>query len=113
MEEMLERIREKVNVKARDDEKFQDYISGKEWKIQIDIPDGTNYFMELKDNFLGPVTTGDIEEPNIVFSANLETFTGIMKGEVKLLRAYALKQFRVKASFRDIALLRKIAPSRK
>ena len=112
MEELLERFRERFNARVEDDEKFREHIEGKEKSVQIDITDGTGFFMELKDCILGSVKKGILEKPDIKFSANLEIFTGVMKGEIKLLRAYAKRQFKVKASFKDIGLLKKLVPKK-
>ncbi len=112
MEELLERFRERFNIRVEEDEKFRKHIEGKEKSVQIDITDGDGFFMELKECILGPANKGDLEKPDIKFSASLETFAGILKGEIKILRAYAKRKFKLKASFKDIGLLKKLIPKK-
>jgi len=112
MEALLETFRWKFNSRVLDDEQFKKHLEGKEKCVQIDIIDGPCFYLELRDCELGPVKEGKVDGPDILFSADLETFTGILKGEIKILRAYAKRQFKVKASFKDIGLLRKLIPKK-
>ncbi|MDY6985591.1 MAG: SCP2 sterol-binding domain-containing protein [Candidatus Thermoplasmatota archaeon] len=47
------------------------------------------------------------EEPDIVIEMSSETFRALANGELSPLRAYALKKVKVKASLKDIMLLKK------
>lgn len=48
------------------------------------------------------------EKPDITIEMSNETFRALANGELSPLRAYALKKVKVKASLKDIMLLKKL-----
>ena len=107
MKELLEEAITNFNERAEEDEKLRKALEGKTRKVFIEITDGTSYHFTLTENKLQDFGEGGIEEPDITVTSDEATLTGILKKEIKPLKAYLTKKVKFDASLEDLITLKK------
>ena len=107
MKDLLEDAIEKFNEKAANDPKLQKALEGKVRRVSIDVEDGTSYNFTLEDKKVGGLVEGSLEEADIRVVSTEEVLTGILKKEIKPLKAYLTKKVKFEASLEDLLTLKK------
>ena len=107
MKELLEEAIANFNERAEEDAKLRKALEGKTRKVFIEITDGTSYHFTLTDSMLKDFGEGDIAEPDIKVTSDEATMTGILKKEIKPLKAYLTKKVKFDASLEDLITLKK------
>lgn len=97
----------KFNTKAAADPKVAEELEGVERKVMIDITDGPKYNFKIENNRMTPLLDGAVDAPDIAVSADMATMLGLLKKEIKPMKAFALKKVRIKASLEDLMRVRK------
>jgi putative sterol carrier protein len=107
MKELLEKAIEHYNEKVEQDPKLKEAMEGKVRTISIDIADGTCYNFTLENCSIGPLSEGTLEKADIRVTSDEVTLTGILKKEIKPLKAYLTKKVKFDASLEDLITLKK------
>jgi putative sterol carrier protein len=95
------------NKKAEEDPKLAREMQGIRRTVQIDVTDGESYNFLLDNARVSGLQKGRLENPDIRVIASTETFTQLKNGELRPMKALALKKLQVKASLEDMLRLRK------
>ena len=106
MRELLEEAIDKFNEKAETDEKLREALKGKERRVSIEITDGTSYHFILRNQRVGDFGEGTLEGADIKVTTTEQVLTGILKKEIKPLKAYLTKKVRFEASLEDLITLK-------
>jgi len=107
IEDIFRDIISRFNEKAAADEKLRSEMAGVNRIVLIILDDGRNYNFSLSNSRASDLIAGPIENPDISIESNEETIEALYKGEMRVMKAIALKKVRVKGSFEDLLRLRK------
>jgi len=107
IEDILRDIISKFNQKAADDEKLRSELAGVNRTVLIHLDDGRKFNFSLSDSKASDLASGPIENPDISIESNEETIEALYKGEMRVMKAIALKKIRVKGSMEDLLRFRK------
>ncbi len=107
MKELVEKAIENFNRKVDDDPKLKEAMEGKVRTICLDVTDGTSYNFTLQNCKVGEVNEGSLETADIRVTSTEATLTGILKKEIKPLKAYLTKKVKFDASLEDLITLKK------
>lgn len=95
------------NKKAAEDPKLAKELGGVTRMVQIDVIEGGSYYFLLDNARVGELQIGKATNPEIVISATKETFDQLKSGELRPMKALALRKLKVNATLEDMLRLRK------
>ncbi|MEM0448503.1 MAG: SCP2 sterol-binding domain-containing protein [Methanomassiliicoccales archaeon] len=102
LQQTIDRFNERV---AKDPELSRE-TSSLTKKVQLDL--GCEfYYFTLESGKVNSLNEGIISEPDITIISDPDTVTKLFKGEMKIMKAWALKKIKVKGSIDDVLKLRK------
>ena len=110
MSEMLEKLQAKVaafNVRIVEEEGFAKLVEGNDRTIAIVIIDGPTLIARLEGGSLPQFAEGDSADADVVIKASSETLLALLKRELSPIKAYTKGELKVKASFRDLLMMKK------
>src|SRR4030067_2079737 len=107
VEDYLKQAIVAFNKKAAEDPKLAREMQGIRRTVEIAVTDGDSYNFLLDNAQVSGLQKGKLENPDIRVAASAETFTQLKNGELRPMKALALKKLRVNASLEDIISLRK------
>ena len=102
----IEKFNEDIDNKVKD-EKLKRELENVTRKVQIEITDDENYNFILCGGKITDFSKGNIEDPDARIISDKATLEGVLKGEIKPIKAWATKKLKVKASLEDMLMLRK------
>ena len=97
----------KFNQKAAEDPKLAKELGNARRTVEIDVTDGESYNFVLENARVGELLKGKIEKPDILVIGSKETFFQMRSGELRPMKALALRKIQVKATLEDMLKLRK------
>jgi len=95
------------NKKAAEDPKLAKELAGVRRIVEIDVTDGQAYNFVLDNARVGELLIGKVEKPDILVIGSKDTFLQMKSGELRPMKALALKKIQVKATLEDMLRLRK------
>ena len=110
MGELLEKLQAKAtafNARVADEEGFAKLLEGKDRTVAIVVIDGPTLIARLKGASLAQFAEGDSTDADVVVKASAATLLALMKRELSPIKAYTKGELKVKASFRDLLMLKK------
>jgi putative sterol carrier protein len=108
LEDELKRAIETFNQKAQTDEKLRSEIQGKVRSVLVELTDTESFNFMLKDNKLGPLGKGKVDNPDIHITTDSATMEALMKREMGPMKALVTKKLKLtKISMEDLGTLRK------
>lgn len=107
IEDIFREIISRFNEKAAADEKMRSELAGVNRTILIILDDGRDYNFSLSDSRASDLVVGPIENADISIESSEETIEALYKGEMRVMKALALKKLRINGSFEDLLRLRK------
>ena len=107
VEAFIKDMIEKFNAKAAGDPAFEKELQGLKKAVQVQVTDGETFNFTLENARIGPMSKGALEKPDITIIGNTETFNQLRSGELRPMKAYALRKIQVKGTLEDILRLRK------
>lgn len=106
VEELLKQAVDKFNKKASCDEKMKEQLKDIDRKVLIEITNGPSYHFDLKECYITGFGQGMIENPDVRVITDVETLTGLLKKEIRPMKAYATGKLKIKASLTDLLTLK-------
>jgi putative sterol carrier protein len=99
----------KFNARAAEDPKVAEELEGITRRILIDLRDGPKYNFTIADKRMSDVAEGPIDDPDLVITSDVPTMTGLLKKEIKPMKAFALGKVKIdgKTKLEDLMRLRK------
>ncbi len=107
VEELFKEMIVKFNQKAAEDPKLAKELAGVRRIVEIDVTDGESYNFVLENARVGELQKGKVERPDILVTGSRDTFLQMRSGELRPMKALALKKIHVKATLEDMLRLRK------
>ena len=107
VEQFIRDMIDKLNAKAASDPAFEKELMGIRKVVQVEVTDGEKYHFTLENARVGPMSKGAIENPDITIIGSTETYMKLKSGELRPMKAYALRKLQVKGTLEDILRLRK------
>lgn len=108
VEEVLREAIARFNRKAESDPKLSKEIAGMKRVVQFEITDtGESFHFVLDNKRIDELITGKTEKPDIRVMCDAEVLKQIYSGELRPMKAIALRKIHVKASLEDMLTLRK------
>jgi len=107
VEQILKDTIAKFNKKADEDPKLAGEIAELHRVIEFEITDGEWYHFVLDHGHIGELYKGKADNPDIHVTCDSETVRQIASGELRPMKALALRKIKVKASLEDMLTLRK------
>lgn len=102
----IEKFNEDIDNRIKD-EKLKEKLEKVTRRVQIEITDDENYNFILSSGRIADFSKGNIENPDARIISDKATLEGILKGEIKPIKAWATKKIRIKASLEDVLMLKK------
>ncbi|HVO77957.1 MAG TPA: SCP2 sterol-binding domain-containing protein [Methanomassiliicoccales archaeon] len=104
---LLEKAQQRFNQRACTDLALRSELEGMTKRVYVDL--GTEkYNFELKECSVPSINDGPpASPPDITIASDPETLDKIVSGELKIMKAWALRKIRIKGSLDDIMRLRK------
>ena len=106
-EEVFKEMIVKFNQKAAEDPKLAKELAGVRRVVEIDVSDGESFNFVLENAHVGELLKGKVERPDILVIGSRDTFLQMRSGELRPMKALALKKIQVKATLEDMLRLRK------
>lgn len=107
IEDIMKGIISRFNEKASTDEKMRSELAGVNRTFLILLDDGRKFNFFLSDSKASDLKVGPIENPDISIESDEGTIEALYKGDMRVMKALALKKVRVKGSMEDLLRLRK------
>jgi putative sterol carrier protein len=107
VEQLFREMIAKFNQKSAEDPKLAKELAGVRRVVEIDVTDGDSYNFVLENSHVGEMSIGKVEKPDILVIGSKETFLQMRSGELRPMKALALKKIQVKATLEDMLRLRK------
>jgi len=107
VEQLFREMIVKFNQKAAEDPKLAKELAGVRRIVEIDVTDGDSYNFVLENAHVGELLKGKVEKPDILVIGSKDTFIQMKSGELRPMKALALKKIHVKATLEDMLRLRK------
>jgi len=107
VEEFLNEMIEKFNAKAASDPEFEKELKGLRKVVMVQVTDGDTFNFTLENARIGPMTKAPVDRADITIIGSTEVFNQLKSGELRPMKAYALRKLQVKGSLEDILRLRK------
>jgi len=108
IENVLSEKVSEFNAKINDDPNFAKMIEGKDRTITICVSDGKNYASKLESLKLDNFTATESSDTDLVVTASSEVLEGLIKKTTSPIKAYMGGSLKVKASFSDMLLLKRL-----
>jgi putative sterol carrier protein len=106
VKDLLEETIAKFNAKVEKDENLQKELECIKKKANIDLCT-ENYSFELSCNKIHSLKEGMFPDPDITITSDPKTVEDLIKGNLKPMKAWALKKIKIKGSLEDVMRLRK------
>jgi len=103
---VLDEVVKKFNEKVEKDAALRKELEGVNKKIQVDLG-CEQYCFTLNACKVDKLNEGTIECPDVIIISDPDTVMKLRSGEIKPMKAWALKKLRVKGSIEDVLRLRK------
>jgi len=99
----------KFNAKAAEDPKLAQELEGITRHILLDMTDGPKYNFTIADKKIHPLAEGPIDDPHLTITSDTATMLGLLKKEIKPMKAFALGKVKIsgKTKLEDMLRLRK------
>ena len=97
----------KFNDKIATDEKLRSDLTGISRSIVLRLDDGRRFNFQLSDCHASKPNVGDLDNPDISIESDEATLEALYKGEMRAMKAFALRKLRVKSTMEDLLRLRK------
>jgi putative sterol carrier protein len=107
IEDILRDVISRFNEKAATDEKLRSELAGVNRTVLIILEDGRNFNFSISDSKASDLINGSIENPDITFESSEGTIEALYKGDMRVMKALALKKVRIKGSIEDLLRFRK------
>ena len=107
IEDHLQEAISKFNQKAATDEKLRSELAGVERTVLIKLDDGRAFNFDVRNGKAGDLRIGSAGNAQIIIESNERTLEALFKKEIRVMKAYATKKLRIKASLEDMLRLRK------
>jgi putative sterol carrier protein len=108
LEDELNRLIGTFNQKVQTDEKLRSEIQGKVRSVLVELSDAESFNFMLKDNRLGPLGRGKVDNPDIHITTDSATMEALVKKEMGPMKALVTKKLKLtKISMEDLGTLRK------
>jgi len=107
VEQFLRESIDKFNKKSAEDPKLAKELEGVKRTVMIEVTDGESYNFVLENARVDRLAKGKIDNPDIKVTASTETFKQLQSGELRVMKAYAMRKVQVKAPLEDVLRLRK------
>jgi putative sterol carrier protein len=107
VEQFLKDSIDKFNKKAAEDPKLAKELEGIRRTVMIEVTDGESFNFVLENARVEGLSKGKLENPDIKVTASTETFNQLQSGELRIMKAYAMRKIQVKAPLEDVLRLRK------
>lgn len=107
IEEHLQEAIARFNARAANDEKMRTELAGLKRTVLMELDDGRSYHFRISDGRAGELIEGPAEDAEIVISSSEKTIEAIYRGDMRIMKAIALKKIRIRASLEDMLRLRK------
>ncbi len=108
MEETLKNWIEKAREKVVNDEKMREELRDFDGVFQLEIIDGQDYYVTVKNSKIGDLTPGKADSPRFVIISDTVTIKALLNKEIAIWKAVATKKLSWKGSLEDIIRLRKL-----
>ena len=106
VKDLLEETIAKFNAKVEKDENLQKELESIKKKANVDL--GTeNYSFELSGSKIHSLNEGMVPDADITITSDPKTVEDLIKGNMKPMKAWALKKIKIKGSLEDVLRLRK------
>jgi putative sterol carrier protein len=105
---LIENAIKKFNQKAASDEKLQKQLKGMDRKVLLEFHDTDPAHFHLCDMCIKDFGDGPIEDFNLRVISDQETLKGLLKQEIKPMKAYAMGKIKFKGSLTDLLTLKKL-----
>jgi putative sterol carrier protein len=102
----LEETVKRFNAKVQADPSFKREVQGMNRKVNVDLGEERYHFILSGERIEG-VVDGLLPDPDMTICTDVVTFHQLYTGEMKPMKAWALKKVRVKGSLEDVLKLRK------
>lgn len=93
--------------RVAEDENLRQELEGLTKRVQVELSDGGTYNFTLKNKHIDPVAVGPISDPDIRIISDSATLKGVLKKEIKPMKAWATRKIQIKGSFQDLMKFRK------
>ena len=103
----LEEAIGKFNKKAAEDPKLAQELEGIKRVVLIDCNDGPKFHFTLENKRMTPLADGPVDNAEVKIVSDSETLMKLLTGELKPMKAWALKKVKIDASLEDLMRLRK------
>ncbi len=103
----IEALIVKFNDKVAEDEVLQKELEGLKKTVQVDLGE-EQYNFTLQDKKIDCFCEGKLDNPDITITSDPETIEGLIDGNIRPMKAFALRKIRVNGSLEDILHLRKL-----
>ncbi len=105
--EALENAAQRFNKRSCEDAELRKELSGMTKRVLVDLGTET-YNFELRDCSVPSINNGPPTlPPDITLTSDPDTLVKLVTGEMKVMKAWALKKVRIKGSIDDVLRLRK------
>jgi putative sterol carrier protein len=106
VKDLLEETIAKFNAKVEKDDNLQKELECVKKKANVDL--GTeSYSFELSCSKIHSLREGLVPDADIVIISDPKTVEDLIKGDMKPMKAWALKKIKIKGSLEDVMRLRK------
>lgn len=103
---ILEGVVDRFNARVAQDENLKKELECIHKKVQLDLGCEQYYFI-LECSRVEKLYEGTIPDPDITMISDPDTVIKLFNGEMKIMKAWALKKVKVKGSIDDVLRLRK------
>jgi putative sterol carrier protein len=108
LKELIEDAIKKFNERAKDDEKLRKQLKDMDRRVLLEFHDSGPGHFHLVDMCIKDFGDGAIEEFNLKVISDLNTLKGLLKKEIKPMKAYAMGKIKIKGSLTDLLTLKKL-----
>jgi putative sterol carrier protein len=103
---ILQETVDRFNARVAKDPEICKELEGYKKKVQLDLGCEQYYFF-LECSKVEQLFDGTVPDPDITIISDPGTITKLFNGEMKIMKAWALKKIKVKGSLEDLMRLRK------
>lgn len=107
VEEFIRDMIDRFNAKAAADPEFEKELRGLKKLVMVQVTDGDTFSFTLENSRIGPLSKSAVQNADITIIGSTEVFNQLKSGELRPMKAYALRKLQVKGSLEDILRLRK------
>lgn len=107
MKELLRDLIDRFNRRVEGDSRLRSELEGLERTIQVSTG-RSSFYMSLKDCRIDGPEEGESQGAEVAIRADEDTLKGVLKGEIPVFKAMAMRKLKIKASMEDAVRLRKL-----